>query len=906
MSKKHLGKLLNPESIAVIGAGTKQGSIGAAIMENLISGQFLGEVYPINPNHDKIMGRRCYPDIPSIKKPVHMAVIATPIQTVPDIIDQCGHAGIGGVVIISAGGKEIGEAGHEIEKEIMERAVHYDLRIIGPNCLGIMNTARQINATFAHQTPLPGKIAFLSQSGAVCTTVLDMSIRENVGFSHVVSLGSMMDVDFADMIDYLGGLPTVKSIVMYVESLTHIRKFMSAARSVSRIKPIIALKAGRSTAGAKAAASHTGALAGEDSVYDAAFKRAGILRVTEFQELFDAAEFLAKQKPPKGSKLAIVTNSGGPGVMAADALAAHGLEPAILSPQTMEKLNAVLPGNWSHGNPVDILGDAKPDRYIKAVNICMEAPEVDGLLLLCAPASIISLSDLAQSLADVLPYAPCPVFTAWPGGVVVDPAIEILNKAGIITFDTPERAVQTFVNLYQYGRNIEALQEIPIRKDKRLRIDRKTAAEIIESTELSVLTEIESKALLASYGIPVVPTELATTKTDAMTLARSMGFPVAMKIASRQILHKSDMGGVLLNLKDAKAVETGYQQLMERAALHFPDAVLDGVSVQPMAGSADYELILGARQDRQFGPVILFGMGGVLTEVFRDMATALPPLNQMLSQRLIQKTKISKVIQGYRNIKKIDSEKLEESLIRLSRLVTDFPQIDEMDINPVLVKDGKFLAVDARVILCPTKITAPDHLVISPYPWQYETMDKSIDGEEFFIRPIRPSDASLLIEHFNSLSPRSVYMRFFSPMKQLSQMMLVRLTQIDYDREIALVALTQNGEKEKMVGIARVIFEANGLNGEFSVAIADPWQGKGIGASLLTRCLMYAADKGLEKVWGVVIAENRQMLKLGRKLGFTPKPVPGAAEYRLEIDLVTAREQLNAMMATGKETLKVK
>ena len=892
MGTMNMHRIFNPESIAVVGAGEKEGSIGAAIMNNLIKGKFPGAIYPVNPKYAHVMGLPCFPDIAAIKDPVDVAVVATPIHTAADIVGACGAAGVAGVVILSSGGREVGQSGRDMEARIMARARETDLRIIGPNCLGIVNTAAKLNASFAQHSPLPGKIAFLSQSGAVCTAVLDMALRENVGFSHFVSLGSMMDVDFADMIDYLGTLGSVESIVMYVENLSSIRKFMSAARSVSRVKPIIALKAGRSPAGARAAASHTGALAGEDSVYDAAFRRAGILRVTEFQELFDCAEFLAKQRAPKGSRLAIVTNSGGPGVMAADALAGHGLEPAELSQETLEKLSAVLPENWSHNNPVDILGDARPERYLEAVRICMEAPEVDGLLLLCAPAGILSLVELARPLATLLEKPPCPVFTAWLGGRDLAPAREILNQAGIITFDSPERAVRTFVDLHQYTRNIAALQEIPIRTDRRLRIDREAASDIVsKAMDLNggILTELDAKALLNSYGIPVNRTELAVSADHAVALADGMGYPVAMKICSPQILHKSDAGGVLLNLEDKGEVWSGFQSIMEHAAAYNPEAELTGVALQSMVETADYELILGARMDQDFGPVLLFGMGGVLTEVFRDMATALPPLNRPLARNMFRRTKIHQVMKGYRNIEKIDQDLLEETLIRLSRLVTDFPEIQEMDINPVVVKNGRFLAVDARVILSPTQALPASHLVISPYPFQYEARERTIDGDEFFIRPIRPSDASLLIAHFNSLSPRSVYMRFFSPVKQLSQAMLVRLTQIDYDREVALVALIREGEEQKMVGVARVIFEPNGKRGEFSVAVADQWQGKGMGASLLKRCLVYSADKGLEKVWGIVITENRQMVKLGKRLGFSVRLVPGASEFELEIDLMDRR-----------------
>ncbi|MFH1154052.1 MAG: bifunctional acetate--CoA ligase family protein/GNAT family N-acetyltransferase [Pseudomonadota bacterium] len=890
MSTRHLNELFNPKSIAVIGASETPESVGASIMKNLVSGGFKGMVYPVNPRRETILGLPAYPHIQAVGKPVDMAVIATPIASVPGVVDDCGKAGVKGAVILSSGGKETGKAGRDMETAIGVQAKKTGMRIVGPNCLGMVNTAINLNATFAHQSPLPGKVAFLSQSGAVCTSILDLSLGENVGFSHFVSLGSMMDVDFADMIDFLGSQKSVESIVMYVESLTNIRNFMSAARAVSRIKPIIALKAGRSPAGARAAASHTGAMAGEDAVYDAAFKRAGILRVGEFQDLFDCAEFLAKHNRPRRNRLAIITNAGGPGVMAADALASHGLEPADLSKPTLEKLNNLLPDNWSKGNPVDILGDSSPETYCQATRICMEDPAVDGLLLICSPAGIFDSTLLAEPLTRMLPGSDKPVFTSWIGGQNIGRARALFNAAGIITYDTPERAVRAFVNLYTYGRNVDMLHEIPIRKDRSLVIDRDRARSLIRKKMADGpgnLTEIEAKTLLGTYGIPVNPTELAETAEQAQALAASMGFPVSLKIASPDILHKSDSGGILLNLTSKDAVEAGFRDLITRAGKAFPHAKILGVSVQPMLPPPDLELILGMTQDRDFGPVLLFGMGGVLTEVIKDVAMALPPLNHALARRAIETTRISKVLGGFRNIKPVDMTLLEEIMIRLSRLVTDFPEIQELDINPLQVHRGGITAVDARVVLRETAVKAPMHLVISSYPWIHEAQGSTTEGIPFLIRPIRPEDAQLMIDHFSSLSPRSIYLRFFLPMKQLSNQMLVRFTQIDYDREVALIALMDQEGKKAMAGVARVIFEADGESGEFSVIVQDQWHGKGIGASLLKRCLIIAKDMGLKQVWGLVLSENTQMIKLGRKLGFAASYIPGSSEVELKIDLST-------------------
>ncbi|MFA5903197.1 MAG: acetate--CoA ligase family protein, partial [Desulfobacula sp.] len=633
MTIVNLDRLFNPKSVAVIGASEKQDTVGFLIMENLVGKGFDGKIIPVNPRYKQIMGHKTFPRIEDAGEGIDMAVIATPIHTVPEIIESCGNAGLAGVVIVSSGGKEVGLKGREIEDRILQTAKKYNLRIIGPNCLGFINTATSLNASFVHLAPLPGKIAFLSQSGAVCTSVLDISHRNNVGFSHFVSLGSMVDVDFADMIDYLGSLNSVGSIVMYMENITHIRNFMSAARAVSRVKPIFVLKSGRSKAGAVAAASHTGAMAGEDAVYDAAFQRAGILRVNEFEELFDCAEFLAKQRRPNGSGLTIITNAGGPGVMAADALASHGIEPAKLSYETRGQLDRILPQNWSRANPIDILGDSGREIFLKTARICANAPETDSLLLICSPVGTMDILGLAQDLAKEIKSYPCPVFTAWIGGVNVESSRKVFNEAGIVTYDTAERAVRAFKNLYQYGKNIEMLHEIPVRTDIKLVINRPKARQIIGeavSTGAKNLMETDAKELLESYGIPINITKIANSEQMAIELSEQIGFPVVLKICSKDILHKSDCNGVALDLKTPADVRDAYARIMKGVADFAPDAQIKGVSVQKMEQKADYELIIGAKKDQYFGPILIFGMGGTLTEVYRDTAMGLPPLNRSL------------------------------------------------------------------------------------------------------------------------------------------------------------------------------------------------------------------------------------------------------------------------------------
>ncbi len=888
----NLQKMFNPRGVAVVGASERQGTVGWAIMKNLSEKEFKGNILPVNRRYSHVMGYKAFASVEEIESAVDLAVIATPIRTVPDILDACGKKGMAGAVIISSGGKEVGSRGRKLEEEIFRTAQHYGLRIIGPNCLGIVNTAVGLNASFAHQAPRPGRIAFLSQSGAVCTSVLDIAQRENVGFSHFISLGSMVDVDFADMIDYLGSLNTVDSIVMYMENISRIRNFMSAARAVSRLKPIIVLKSGRSRAGAVAAASHTGAMAGEDGLYDAAFQRAGILRVNEFEELFDCIQFLAKQSRPSGPRLTIITNAGGPGVMAADALDYHGLEPSALSSDTLEKLNRVLPENWSRGNPIDILGDSDASVYLETARICAAASETDALLLICSPVGTMDILDLARSLATELKTFPCPVFTAWIGGVNVEGARKVFNEAGIVTYASAERAVRAFKNLYQYGRNIDMLHQIPVRTDTRLVINRDRARKIIDEAleaEETSLMESHAKELLRAYGIPANMTRIADSEGMATQIADQMGLPVVLKICSKDILHKSDCNGVALNLKTPDEVRAAFVRIMKSAREFSPQADIKGVSVQKMQPRADYELIIGARKDDSFGPVLLFGMGGILTEVFQDTAMGLPPLNRPLARQMIERTRIARVFKGFRNIPQASMVLLEEFLIRIGRLVTDFPEIQALDINPLMVHNGDITAVDARVLIGPSSVPSPFHLIISSYPWQYESVYESVDGHSFFIRPIRPSDADLLIDHFASLSPKSVYMRFFSPLKQLSRDMLIRLTQIDYDREIALVAIMGKGKDRKMVGVCRVIDYPDGQQAEFAIAVSDDWQGRGIGAALLKQCLKAAWGKGLKRVNGLVLAENAQMLKLARKFGFKINRSSDGPEYELIID----RNELN-------------
>ncbi len=888
MSIENMEKIFRPRNIAVVGASSREGSVGHAIFRNLILGGFKGSVFPVNDRHRTVLNEPAYKSVKAIPQKVDLAVVATPIASAPSVIRDCAAAGVSGAVIISTGGKETGKTGLDLESVIRDEARKGGIRIVGPNCLGIYSAECAMNAHFASHIPLGGTMAFISQSGAICTSVLDLAVKERIGFKYFVSLGSMVDVEFGDMIDYLGADPDVSSIMMYVENLTRFRNFMSAARAVSRIKPIIALKAGRTRAGSRAASSHTGAMTGEDAVYDAAFKRAGVIRVQTFEELFDCAELLAKK--PKISKqgLAVITNAGGMGVMAVDAMSDYDIAPANLSQQTVETLNTFLPAHWSHANPVDILGDADPERYRKTVETCMAAPEVKALLILLSPVAMTRPSDIAEAVIQVVKDKPFPVFTAFIGGFDVEIGRELFNQAGIPTFDSPERAIRAYMNLNRYSRNLELLQEIPAGLDVKLDFRKKELETVLAyhlESESPMLTEKESKHILALYGIPVNPVESAAYEEEAVQKGEAMGFPLVMKIDSRNISHKSDVGGVILNITNADEVRRAYKAIMQGVAEKRPDAKLKGVTLQPMLEKPPCELILGARRDRDFGPVIMFGLGGVMTEIMSDRAIALPPLNRLLARRLMEETKIMRVLQGYRGMKPVNLQLLEEIIIRLSHLVSDYSEIEELDINPLFADGDLILAADARIRVSEARVRAPYHLVISPYPNQYEDRVLIKSGDSLFIRPIRPEDAPHLIRLFEGLSPRAVYHRFFSPLKQLPPSMLARFTQIDYDRSMALSAFLQENGVEHMVGVARFIGDTNPRCVEFAVMIEDGWQGKGIGAELMNRLIAIARERGVKTIRGIVLAENTQMLALGKKMGFDIQPAPDAGCYELKTEL---------------------
>jgi acetyltransferase len=875
----NLDKIFNPKSIALIGASDEEGSVGYILMKNLTEQGYEGKVYPVNIRKTEILGLKAYQTVEQIPEPVDLAIIATPAKTVPDIVEQCGKAGIIGIIIISAGFKEIGPEGKALEDKILELKRKYNLRIVGPNCLGIIRPSIQLNATFTSKMPKLGNIAFISQSGALGAAILDWAVHENIGFSNFVSVGSMIDVDFGDLIDYFGTDPKTRSILMYIEGIKEARKFMSAARHFARTKPIIVVKAGKFGESAKAAASHTGALTGEDMIYDAAFKRAGIVRVEEIADLFNCAEVLGLQPLPQGPNLAIITNAGGPGVMAADALLAKGGKLAKLSQETMEYLNNILPPYWSRGNPIDILGDAKAERYKAVVEACLNDDNVDGLLIIYTAQAVVEAAEVAKCIVDLLKskgYRNKTILTSFMGHKEVETANRIFNENNIPTYFTPEQAVRTYMYMYQYKRNLELLYETPEELPGDVIPPRRPLMVIMENAikeNREILTEHEAKAFLEYYNIPTVKTFVAKTVEEAALRAFQIGYPVVLKILSPQIIHKSDAGGVVLDITCETELKDAFNRILQRAKEYEPNAEIQGVTVQPMIKKKGYEIILGAKIDPIFGPVVLFGMGGVGVELFKDFAIGLPPLNQTLARRIMEETKVYQLLKGYRNVPPANIKLLEEIMVRFSQMLVDFPQLKEVDINPLFINEKEAYALDARIVIDKTrmftKIEPHEHLVISPYPKKYETLWKLRDGRLVLLRPIKPEDEPLWLEMFQNFSEESIRYRFFQIIKDTPHEVRVRYCNIDYDREIAIVAELNEEGTRKILGVVRLIIDPDGKTGEIAFIVADPWQGLGLGTKMVDYMIEICKDKKLEAIYGVMLPDNKRAIELMKKMGFT-------------------------------------
>ncbi|MCB9453128.1 MAG: bifunctional acetate--CoA ligase family protein/GNAT family N-acetyltransferase [Anaerolineaceae bacterium] len=890
-----LDALFTPQNVAVIGATESPGSVGRTIMWNLITNPFGGTVFPVNPKRPSVLGVKAYPTIFDVPEQVDLAVIVTPARSVPSIIEDCASLNIPAAIIISAGFKEIGAEGAELERQILEKAGG-KMRIIGPNCLGVMMPRTGLNATFAGAMALPGNVGFISQSGALCTSVLDWSFAENVGFSAFISIGSMLDVNWGDLIYYLGDDPNTTSIVIYMESIGDARSFLSAAREVALSKPIIVIKAGRTEAAAHAAASHTGALAGSDDVLDAAFRRTGVLRVDRIADIFYTVEVLAKQPRPKGNRLTILTNAGGPGVLATDALISDGGELAEIAPQTMEALNQLLPGPWSHGNPIDILGDASPERYAKALEIAAEDPNSDGLLVILTPQD---MTDPTQTAEHLRPYAHIkdkPVIASWMGGSEVAEGERILNQANIPTFPYPDTATRLFNYMWRYTYNLRGLYETPVlpkeTDENAIRVQVEKIIADAREEGRTILTETESKQILAAYGIPTTEMRIATTADGAVHAAERMGYPVVLKLHSQTITHKTDIGGVKLNLRDEATVRKAFNEIESAVLEKASQDDFLGVSVQPMVKLDGYELILGSSQDIQFGPVLLFGTGGTLVEVFKDRALALPPLTTTLARRMMEQTKIYKALKGVRGRASVNMDELEQLMVRFSQLVAEQPWIKEVDINPLLASPERLLALDARVVLHnpATPKNQLSRLAIRPYPTRYIKDWTLRDGRSVTIRPIRPEDEPLMVEFHESLSERTVVMSYFYPMK-LSQRVeherLARICYIDYDRELTLVAVVPgaDGEGEHIVAAGRLFKMHRSQEAEYFIIVSDEYQRGGLGTEMMNCLINAGRQEGVQKIVGTILTDNPEMKAVVTRLGFEVESGPEDGRMRVALQL---------------------
>jgi acetyltransferase len=873
MSTRNLDALFRPKTIALVGASNREGAVGWAIARNLYAGGFAGPILAVSPHEPAIGSVLSYRSVEELPLAPDLAVLATPAAAAPELIAALGQRGCRAAIVVAAGlGEGEERAGSDLRQQMLDAARPHMLRIMGPNCLGFLSPGLGVNASFAHLAPLPGDVAFVAQSGALVTAVLDWAVGRNLGFSHIASLGDMADVDFGDMLDWLALDTATRSILLYVESVTQARKFMSAARIAARAKPVIVIKSGRSAAGARAALSHTGALAGSDAVYDAAFRRAGMLRVNSLHELFEAAETLASRLAVRGDRLAILTNGGGAGVLATDALEALGGRLAELAPDVRAKLEAILPAAWSHGVPVDILGDADGDRYAGALRALEANPEQDAILVMNCPTAVV---DNAQVVDAVVTAAAAPqhrpLLTCWLGEATAGAARRRFAVAGVPTYETPDDAVRAFMQLDQYRRNQALLMETPpagpeIGGDGRARA--RTLVETALAAGHSVMTAPEAKALLAAYGVPTVVSVSAATPREAAKAAAKIGFPVVLKVLSPDISHKSDVGGVRLGLGSPEAVEAAAAAMLKTVAASAPTAVIEGFTLESMIERPQArELICGIVADATFGPAILFGQGGVAVEVVGDRALGLPPLNAVLARDMIRRTRVAKLLDAYRNVPAVDHAALEDVLVRLSAIAVDLPEVTELDINPLLVDADGALAIDARVVLKPV-VEATTTLAIQPYPSGLDHTIALEGGAAFRLRPIRPDDAPALIELAAHCEPADLRLRFFGAMTALSPRLAARLSQIDYDREMALLAIpTAPDGISTVAGVVRLSGDPDRVEAEYAIIVRSDLKHHGLGRQLMGEILAYAHSRGYARVFGNVLAENTAMLDLARQLG---------------------------------------
>jgi len=875
MSIRYLDKLFAPRSVGLIGATDREGTVGAVTLRNLRRAGFPGELLLVNPHHQTLNGLPVYPDVESLPRAPDLAVIATPPDTVPGLIGALGARGTRAAVVITAGFGELGDAGRRLQQATLDAARPFLLRIIGPNCVGIIVPRSGLDASFAQISPPAGGLAFVSQSGAILTAMLDWAAARNIGFSHVVSLGDMADVDFGDMLDHLALDPHTSAILLYAEGVTHGRKFMSAARAAARAKPVLVLKAGRSSGGAKAATSHTGMLAGSDAVYDEAFRRAGLLRVGTMGELFDAAETLALTHTQRGDRLAILSNGGGAGVLATDALEAASGRLAQLAPETIERLDRALPRTWSRGNPVDIIGDAPGERYAAALEALVADPGVDALLVLNCPTALSASEAAASTVIDTIARVPAEtlrsrnIFTAWLGDHSAVAARQRFTDAGIPTYETPEGAISGFLHRVRYEASQTLLLESPPLGPASSAPEIGRVADVIATalaTGRSWLEPAEVGAILAAYSIPQPLSRDAATAEEAAAAAAELGFPVALKIRSPDITHKSDVGGVALDLADAAGVRSGAAAMFARVRQSCPGARIEGLFVQQMIRRPGaIELLAGLSEDAVFGPIVVFGQGGTAVEVVHDSAVALPPLNPLLAKAQMARTRVWHLLQAYRGKPPTAIEAIADVLIRLGQLAADHAEIRELDLNPLLADAAGVIAVDARIRIAAASLPGPARLAIAPYPSELECTQTSRDGTVIEVRPIRPEDEPLLHYLAAHMTPADLRLRFFAPARGLSHALAARLTQIDYDREMALLALHDG----TLLGVGRFSADPDFERAEFAIAVRSDWQHRGIGHLLMTRLIDVAGRRGIGALVGEIMRENRAMLQLCSELGFT-------------------------------------
>jgi acetyltransferase len=896
MPQRHLDKLFKPASLAVIGATGQAGAVGNVIMRNLLEGGFGGPIMPVNPRQQAVGGVLTYPTLADLPVVPDLAVVCTRPGTVPGIIEELGRLGTRAAIVVAAGMARTPWPGGGTARDALAEAVKaHRVRVLGPNCLGLLVPGIGLNASFAHTAALGGEIAFVSQSGALCTAVLDWARSRRIGFSHFVSLGDAVDVDFDDVIDYLGSDPGTRAILLYIEAIQNRRDFMSAARAAARNKPVLVIKSGRFPEGARAAHSHTGALAGSDEVYDAAIRRAGMLRVFTIEELFAAVETLARARRPKGDRLAIMTNGGGIGVMAVDKLVEDGGRVAKLSDDTLAKLDAVLPPAWSRGNPIDIIGDAPGERYAQAARLLLDAPEVDALLVMHAPTATASSLEAAKAVAELAAKTSKPVLTAWVGGEAVAPARRLFAHVGIPTYETPNAAVGAFMHLNHYRRNQELLMETPPSVPVEFQPATTSARLIVEGAVARgeagdngvMMSEPEAKAVLAAYGIPTIETHIVKTPEEAAAKAAEIGFPVALKILSDKISHKSDVGGVDLFLDSEDSVRKAADTMHARIAERLPGTPIQGFTVQKMAlRPGAHELILGVACDPVFGPVILFGQGGTAVEVIGDRAVGLPPLNMNLARELIGRTRVARLLKGYRNRPPVDMETLCLALVRVSQLVVDVPEIVELDINPLLADEEGVLALDARIRVARPTPGGARRLAIRPYPQALEEWFRLRSGRKVLLRPIRPEDEPEHYEFIAKLTPEDIRFRFFGLVRELPHSQMARFTQIDYDREMAFIA-SAPGEAggHETLGVVRTVTDVDNETAEFAIVVRSDLVNQGLGTRLLEKMIAYCRSRGTKRIVGQVMTENARMRDLARVLGFTERHVPGEAAVEVTLAL---------------------